>query len=174
MTERRERTAALQLRHARETAGLTQREFARRAGVTQTTVSMYETGQRDPSVSTFERMLAVTGSRLEVISPTSPVRAFPQTRRGRLLRRRARALERLGAARGITNVRVFGSTARGDDGPESDIDLVVDIEHGVGMLALVGFQREVSELLDEVVDVVPYRGLKEYVRVGVDAEAIPL
>lgn len=174
MNERRGQTAALQLRRAREAAGLTQRELGDRAGVTQTTVSMYEAGRRDPSVSTFERMLAATGYRIEVVPQSSPIRTLPQSRRGRLLLRRARDLRRLGAARGMTNIRVFGSTARGDDRADSDIDLVVDVKSGTGIFALAGFQREASKLLNEVVDVVPSRGLKDYVRVGVDADAIPL
>jgi len=69
---------------------------------------------------------------------------------------------------------VFGTTARGDDRVDSDIDLVVDLASGAGLVALAGFQREASELLGEIVDVVTYRSLKERVRLDIDRDAIPL
>jgi predicted nucleotidyltransferase len=45
------------------------------------------------------------------------------------------------------NVRVFGSVARGDDGPDSDIDFLVDLDAGVGLIKLAGLERELSTLL---------------------------
>ncbi|MDA8384824.1 MAG: nucleotidyltransferase domain-containing protein [Actinomycetota bacterium] len=45
------------------------------------------------------------------------------------------------ALHGATNVRVFGSTARGEDRPDSDLDLVVDLEEGTGLFALEAMSR---------------------------------
>ncbi|RFA15891.1 hypothetical protein B7R22_05690 [Subtercola boreus] len=56
---------------------------------------------------------------------------------------------------GISEIRVFGSVARGDDGPGSDIDLIVSFEPGSMSLGdLVNFEDELSALLGVSVDVV--------------------
>jgi transcriptional regulator with XRE-family HTH domain len=53
------------LQHARSSAGLTQHEFARRAGTSRTTLSAYENGRKSPTVATFARLLAEAGYELE-------------------------------------------------------------------------------------------------------------
>jgi transcriptional regulator with XRE-family HTH domain len=58
--------AGAMLRSARARAGLTQAQLAERAGTSQATVSAYESGSKQPSVATFSRLLAATGSRLTV------------------------------------------------------------------------------------------------------------
>lgn len=55
---------------------------------------------------------------------------------------------------GVCNVRVFGSMARNEAGPESDLDLLVDIENGQSGLALGGFLADVAALVHRKVDVV--------------------
>ena len=52
------------LRAARERAGVTQAELARRARTSQATVSAYEAGRKQPSVQTLDRLLAAMGARL--------------------------------------------------------------------------------------------------------------
>jgi transcriptional regulator with XRE-family HTH domain len=54
------------LRDARRRAGLSQATLASRAGTSQATISAYESGAKQPSLETFERLLAVTGARLVV------------------------------------------------------------------------------------------------------------
>jgi transcriptional regulator with XRE-family HTH domain len=54
------------LREARRRAGLTQAALAERARTSQATVSAYESGSKEPSIATFSRLLAATGSRLSV------------------------------------------------------------------------------------------------------------
>jgi len=80
----------------------------------------------------------------------------------------------LARQRGAHNVRVFGSVARGEDTPASDIDLLVDLDDGVGLFALAGLGGELSDLLHVEVDVVPADMLKPTVANAVLAEAIPL
>jgi transcriptional regulator with XRE-family HTH domain len=58
--------AGTMLQAARKRAGLTQGELAGRTGTSQATVSAYESGSKQPSVATFSRLLAATGSRLTV------------------------------------------------------------------------------------------------------------
>jgi transcriptional regulator with XRE-family HTH domain len=55
------------LRRARTRAGLTQYALARRAGTSQATISAYESGRKQPSVETLDRLLAATGARLAVV-----------------------------------------------------------------------------------------------------------
>jgi len=58
-------------------------------------------------------------------------------------------------------VRLFGSVARGDDGPDSDIDLLVDFDQDSSLFDLMRMTRELEELLGRPVDVVSTGGLKE-------------
>jgi transcriptional regulator with XRE-family HTH domain len=64
---------AATLRDARRNAGLTQAALAKRAGTSQATVSAYENGRKEPSVQTFARLLAATGSRLVAQAGHLPV-----------------------------------------------------------------------------------------------------
>lgn len=75
---------------------------------------------------------------------------------------------------GAPNVRVFGSVARGEDDESSDVDLLVDLDEGVGLVTLAGLNRELAELLRVDVDVVPADSLKPGIRDDVMAEAITL
>jgi hypothetical protein len=66
------------------------------------------------------------------------------------------------AARHHANrVRLFGSVARGDDGPNSDIDLLVDFDLDSSLFDLMQMTRELEELLGHSVDVVSVGGLKD-------------
>jgi predicted nucleotidyltransferase len=82
----------------------------------------------------------------------------------------------LDAARrfGACNVRVFGSFARGDFGPGSDLDLLVAFEPDRSLLDHVGLIQELEERLERKVDVVAERGLSPYLRDAILAEARPL
>jgi len=84
--------------------------------------------------------------------------------------------EILGIARerGITSVQVFGSVARGDARPDSDVDFLVQFEPGRSILDQGGFLVEVEELLGRSVHVVSVGGLKGHFGAHVRAEATPL
>ena len=75
---------------------------------------------------------------------------------------------------GASNVRIFGSVARGDNDARSDVDFLVDLEPGRSLLDLIRLQRTLEALLDTSVDVVSSGGLRERVRERVMAEALPL
>jgi transcriptional regulator with XRE-family HTH domain len=64
---------ATSLREARKRAGMTQSALARETGTSQATISAYESGRKEPSVRTLDRLLAATGSRLAVEPATEPV-----------------------------------------------------------------------------------------------------
>lgn len=75
---------------------------------------------------------------------------------------------------GLHNVRVFGSTARRVETPQSDVDFVVDVEPGRSVLALGGFLSDMQELLETRVDVVEGRALRTEMRDRVLREAVPV
>jgi predicted nucleotidyltransferase len=81
---------------------------------------------------------------------------------------------RLAESFGAGDVRVFGSTARGDDGEDSDIDLLVTWSETASLVDWVGFQQEVERLLGRHVDVVSERSLHWSIRDKILAEARPL
>lgn len=75
---------------------------------------------------------------------------------------------------GARNVRLFGSVARGDAGPDSDVDILVELEPGRSLLDLSGLLLDLEELLGCSVDVATENGLHWYVRDRVLREAVPL
>jgi uncharacterized protein len=91
----------------------------------------------------------------------------------RVLARRDEIL-RAAARHGASNVRIFGSVARGDASPESDVDVLVDLEPGRSLLDHAALLLELEELLGCPVDVVTERGLRARFRERVLREAVPL
>ncbi|HEY7242331.1 MAG TPA: nucleotidyltransferase domain-containing protein [Xanthobacteraceae bacterium] len=77
-------------------------------------------------------------------------------------------------ARGIGHAAVFGSTARGENRSESDLDIVIDIDPELRMTVFdyVGLKEYIAGLFDGPVDVVSRQGLKRYIRSAVMADAI--
>jgi len=164
------------IRQARRRARLSQNELARRAGVAQSVISAYESDRREPGLRTLAKLIEATGHGLsfELVAPPRTRLGLPDTRLGRRLRRHRRAVIELAAGRGARNVRVFGSVARGEDTEASDIDVLVDLDEGVGLVSLAGLKRELADLLGAEVDVVPAATLKPRMRDAVLAEAIAL
>lgn len=72
---------------------------------------------------------------------------------------------------GATNIRVFGSVARGNADDASDIDFIVDLEKGRSLLDLGGLLMDLQKLLGRSVDVVTEKGLKPRIRERVLSEA---
>ncbi len=91
-----------------------------------------------------------------------------------LLQEKREDILRIAASRGASNVRIFGSVARGESDSKSDIDLLVDLESGRSFFDLGGLLMDLQDLLDHKVDVVTERGLRERIREHILKEAIPL
>ena len=72
---------------------------------------------------------------------------------------------------GATNIRVFGSVARGDADDASDIDFIVDLDKGRSLLDLGGLLMDLQKLFGRPVDVVTEKGLKPRIRDRVLGEA---
>lgn len=124
------------------------------AGMTQREIAA-ATGRSQPEVS---RLLRFRGT----------------TALGRQLARHRAKVRNLAATYGVSDIRVFGSVARGADTAQSDIDLLVDWPEGRGLFALARLESELEDVLGATVDVVPRRSLRGHVAERVRAEAVPL
>ena len=83
-------------------------------------------------------------------------------------------IERIAHKHGAYNVRVFGSVARGEAGPDSDIDLLVDVGATTSSWFPAGLILDLEDLLGRRVEIVTERALNPYVRDHVLEEATPL
>lgn len=91
-----------------------------------------------------------------------------------MLKTRRDEILKIAALNGAVNVRVFGSVARGENRPESDIDFLVNLEVGRSLLDLARLLRELNTLLGCPVDVVTEAGLRPRIKPQVLKEARPL
>lgn len=91
-----------------------------------------------------------------------------------LIENNRQAILQLAYKRGLMNIRVFGSMSRDDAGPNSDVDLLVELSKDKTGLALGGFLMDVTDLLGRKVDVVTENALHPKIRKKVLSEAEPL
>jgi len=105
---------------------LTQAELARRAKTSQAMVARYETGAASPTVRTLARLLHAAGRELVLAGPARTDRPIMHGPMAALLREHRKEILAAAAAVGASNVRIFCSVARGDETPDSDVDLLVD------------------------------------------------
>ncbi|MBI4165795.1 MAG: nucleotidyltransferase family protein [Acidobacteria bacterium] len=91
-----------------------------------------------------------------------------------LLKSKRDEILRIAARHGAYNVRVFGSVARSDMRPDSDIDFLVDLEPGRSLFDLGGTIADLQDLLGREINIMTEAGLKERVRDHVLKEAVPL
>jgi predicted nucleotidyltransferase len=76
--------------------------------------------------------------------------------------------------RGVLHAALFGSVARGDATPASDIDIMIEIEPDapVGVFEYVGIKQYIADLFEGPVDVVDRESLKPYIRPAATTDAI--
>jgi predicted nucleotidyltransferase len=91
-----------------------------------------------------------------------------------ILKSKRNEIVRLAARHGARNVRVFGSVARGEAGPASDVDLLVEMDRGRSLLDLIELSQELETFLHRKVDILTDEGLSPYLEQRIHAEAIPL
>jgi hypothetical protein len=77
-------------------------------------------------------------------------------------------------AAGVVRISLFGSTVRGEQRPDSDVDLLAafDSSRRLSLLDVVGIERQISDVLGRPVELVEEGTLKPRVRRTVDAEAV--
>ena len=86
----------------------------------------------------------------------------------RLLRQHREDLIRLG----VKSLALFGSAARDEAGPESDVDLLVEFTREPGYRGYMGLKFYLEDLLGRRVDLVMNEALKPWARPAVEREAI--
>ena len=91
-----------------------------------------------------------------------------------MLRDRRDQICRIAAKHGAYNVRVFGSAARGQAGPDSDIDFLIDVGATTSSWFPAGLILDLEEILGRRVEVVTEKALNPYIREDVLREAVPL
>ena len=143
-------------------------------------VDMYESlvGQQSANFKPTGRV----GEAATAVYPAAPpkagsdasgdIRSGPATMEW--LKDKRQEILRIAGRYGAHNVRLFGSAARGQATPTSDVDILVDLEPGRSLLDLGGLLDELQELLGCSVDVVTPNTLREHIRQRVLQEAVPL
>lgn len=147
----------MDIRARRRLAGLTQAELAEAARVPQPNLSAYETGRRSPSPDVVARI-------------DTALRSRPKTR----IARHREAILNAVTAHHARAPRLVGSVVRGEDTPDSDIDILVEFDDTASMLDEVGLRLALSDILDVEVDVLDVGNLRGEMRDRVLHEAVPL
>jgi predicted nucleotidyltransferase len=91
-----------------------------------------------------------------------------------LLSDKRRDILRIAARYGAGQVRVFGSLARGEAGPDSDVDILVTLEPGRSLLDLIALKQDLEDLLGCKVDVVTEAAVSPYIRDRILRDAVAL
>ena len=159
---------SLLVQQLRDRAGVSQTELAERSGVAQSAISDYERGRKEPALSTLQRLAASVNLDLNVFyTPTPSAKTLAS------LRRRRRAILEVCRRHGASNPRVFGSTAKGTARPDSDIDLLVDLESGRTLFDVAALHDDLESLLGRDVDVLTRGSVKGRLAHVAD-EAVPI
>lgn len=90
------------------------------------------------------------------------------------LRLRRDTLRQTADRHGASNLRLFGSVARGEERPDSDIDLLIDLAEDRGFGDYLALAEELETLLHRKVDLVLARSLSPHFRPYIEADATPL
>ena len=147
--------------------GLTRRDLARLAGVRPETVSRIATrGTCD--YATLERLANAAGLHLGVTrGEPSPGGSGHDDVLGK-----AGLIRTLAAAHGARSLELFGSAARGEDTPASDLDFMVELEPGRSLLDLIGLGEDLQAALGRRVDAVSKAGMKPRVLAQARRDAV--
>jgi predicted nucleotidyltransferase len=156
-----------------------------------TLVAEYRNAQRDEDIARLRRVLALramtaTGrsqreiaAALGISQPavSQQLRFAPELDEVHpevLLEAAVPILKRLASDQGFERLAVFGSAARGEAGPDSDIDLIVDVPKGLSSFGFVKFKLLIEEVLGREIDLIDYGGLKPGLDDDIRREAVLL
>ncbi|MDY6952126.1 MAG: nucleotidyltransferase family protein [Thermodesulfobacteriota bacterium] len=93
---------------------------------------------------------------------------------GSLIREQRENILKIAKAHGATNLKIFGSYARGDEQAGSDIDLLIELEPGRSLLDIIAIKQDIEDMINRRVDVVTAGALSPYIREEIVKEAIAL
>ena len=154
--------------------GLSQSRFALRFGFTPAAVRNWEQARRQPDAAARALLTVIDREPNAVERALAPTAGpTPRAHRERiiaLLRGHTGEIR----ARGVARLGLFGSTARGDAGDESDIDIVIEVEPGrrFSLIGLAGLRSFLCETLDRETDVVIREDLRRRFRARIDEETV--
>ena len=137
-------------------------------------VDMYQglVGQGSDQITTTGRLGEAVAPAYRTAGTSRDTGSVPVT--VEWLKTRREEILRIAGRYGARNVRVFGSAARGQATPRSDVDILVDLDPGRSLLDLGGLLDELQTLLGRSVDVVTPNTLRGSIRQRVLQEAVPL
>ncbi|MEQ9225665.1 MAG: nucleotidyltransferase domain-containing protein [Parvibaculum sp.] len=136
-----------ELRAARARLRLTQAELARRAGISRATLVNFEKGRGTPLRASLQALQSALSDRPQ-----------HKSRLAHVLRTLQKARPQL-EEQGVLHLAVFGSVARMEDRPDSDIDIVVDVDPArrIDIVSLAGIGGFIERLLGSPVDIIRRR-----------------
>lgn len=167
---RSEPAVGRRIAESRRSRGLSQAALAAAASIDRTALSKIETGRRGVGSTELVRIAAALELTFEHFFTEKAANADPLT----AIRSKRRDILRICRKHGADSPRLFGSVARGQATPESDIDFIVNMEQGRSLLDQAALLVELRELLGRDVDVVTIQGLRDRIRERVLNEAVPL
>ena len=91
-----------------------------------------------------------------------------------LLHEKREEIRNIAAKHGAYNIRIFGSVVRGEAGPDSDIDFLIDTGSTTSSWFPAGLILDLQEILGRPVEIVTEKALNPYIREHVLHEAVPL
>jgi predicted nucleotidyltransferase/DNA-binding XRE family transcriptional regulator len=164
------------LRDARQLGGLTQAQLSTRSGVTQSVISAFERGRREPGAETFLMLIEAAGLDFIIRVPTNSHQhpTLPDSAQTRALVKPRQQILDLVAEHHASNVRIFGSVARGEARPDSDIDILVDFGPNTGLFSIVALQESLSKLLHFPIDLGDPKSLNPHVQPSVAKDQLSL
>jgi len=83
-------------------------------------------------------------------------------------------IPKVAASHGARNLRVFGSFARGEERPDSDIDLLVEMAADRSLLDIIAFKYALEDITNRKVDVVTEKALSPYLRDKILQDAVAI
>lgn len=169
-------SAAELIRTTRLLAKMSQSQLAYLAGVTQSVISLYERGLRQPSLPVLQHLIFATGHELKVeILPstdTSPNALGGPI--GEKVTLHENKIKQILKSHRVSKAFIFGSVARRQDNPQSDVDLLIEIPPKMGFFEFSDLKRELEKLLEVKVDLIPADSLKPSIAKEVEGDLIAL
>ena len=153
-------TVGRKIRDARVALGISAMDLAKRAGVTENAIQKIESGaSKQPSFDVGLKIAIALSISAESLGGYSSSSTHSTSLASviRALRAHRDELQKLG----ITETFVFGSVARGEDGPNSDIDLIIDVpSNGFSLLDLSRVGIFLEDVLGRKVDLITKRAVQ--------------
>ncbi len=93
---------------------------------------------------------------------------------GKVLKDKRQKILEVAAKHGAHNVQIFGSLARGEAGPDSDLDILIKLDPDRSLLDIIAIKQDLEDLLGCKVDVVTEAAISPYIRERVLEEVVSL